>query len=64
MKLFSCPLECGEKIKDFYRHKQKCKRKNLLGTDYKKCEYDYNHILKVDQYEQHLKDCDSSKIFW
>ncbi len=58
-----CPLECGIKIKSFYRHIQRCSRKNLFGKEYLKCKYDYNHILKKEDYERHLENCDKSKNY-
>ncbi len=60
----NCPLECGVKIliKSFYSHYPKCKRKELLGKDYIKCKYNYNHIVKKSDYDKHLEICELSKI--
>ena len=56
-----CPLECGLKIKSFYSHYTKCKRRELLDKEYLKCKYDYMHIIKKADYDQHLEKCDKSK---
>ena len=58
--LNDCPLECGIKIKSFYKHFQRCTRKDLFGKFYLKCRYDYNHIVKKENYDHHLENCDKS----
>lgn len=62
----NCPLECGVKIlvKSFYSHYPKCKRKELLGKDYIKCKYNYNHIVKKSDYDKHLEICELSTFIF
>lgn len=62
MDRYVCPLECGQKIKSFYSHYNKCKRASLLGSEYLKCKYNYLHIIKREKYELHLENCESNKI--
>jgi hypothetical protein len=59
----NCPLECGVKIKkSFYFHFNTCRRKNLLGTEYLKCKFDNYHIIKREEYEEHLEKCTKKKL--
>ncbi len=56
----NCPLDCGAKYKKcFYSHFPKCLRKDLLGKDYLKCKFNYMHIVKKEDYHEHLKNCES-----
>lgn len=52
-----CPLECGLRVKSFYTHISRCKKKDLLGKEYVKCKYNYNHIVKKELIDKHLEEC-------
>jgi hypothetical protein len=60
MNFFNCPLECGSIIKNIFHHIHKCRRKNLLGSEYLRCETDFSHIIKKDEYINHLQICEKS----
>lgn len=60
--MVECPLECGVKIKSFYSHLTNCKKKHLLQSEFRKCEFDYNHIIRKTEYEFHLDNCSTSKL--
>ena len=62
-ELIFCPLECGVRIKDIFKHIQKCKNKNLLGVKYVQCEFNKYHIIRNELYETHLFSCSSKKKF-
>ena len=62
-ELFFCPLECGARIKNIGKHLNKCKNYNLLGVNYRLCEYNASHIIKNELYQTHLLSCKSKKKF-
>ena len=57
-ELFFCPLECGARIKNFYKHIVKCRKKNKLNVEYFICPYNINHILNVKVFAIHKENCE------
>ena len=57
-ELFFCPLECGARIKNFYKHIVKCRKKNKLNVEYFICPYNINHILNVKEFAIHKENCE------
>ena len=61
--LIFCPLECGARIKSFYKHIKKCRKKNILYVEYFVCPYNANHIIHSKVFQIHKENCEDKKKF-